>query len=117
MPEEGWKSKEGALDRTGVSIRVHTVIQETDPQSIPGQPPRPTRFPLTIRRVWPEGDLDLKLPVGIFDGGKWQEGVGCLGEVGYHSLCREKTVRETPPWASWCVLPIRAGVLLPGTCR
>jgi hypothetical protein len=60
----------------------------------PGQSPSSTRCLLTIRRVWPEGDLDLKLPVGIFDGGKWQEGVGCLGEVGYHSLCREKTVRD-----------------------
>lgn len=83
------------MDRTGASIRAHPVATETGPHPIPGQLPRPTRFPRTIRRVWPEGDLDLKLPVGIFDGGKWQEGVGSLGEVGYHSLCREKTVRET----------------------
>lgn len=80
------------------SVRIPTAM--TDPRdrspSHPTPSSRPTRCLFTICRVWPEGNLDLKLPVGIFDGGKWQEGVRCLSEVGYHSLCREKTVSQTP---------------------
>lgn len=80
----------------------------------------PPRCLLTICRVWPEGDLDLKLPVGVFDGGKRQEGVGCLSEVGYHSLCREKTVRETPsvgPVGMSCQLGLELSYLAPAGRR
>lgn len=43
--------------------------------------------PLTIGGVWPEGDLDLKLLVGVLDGGQGQVGLGALREVGHHPLC------------------------------
>lgn len=89
-------SEDSGQDRA--SVRIPTVMTNPRDRSPPHPRPasRPTRCRFTICRVWPEGNLDLKLPVGVFDGGKRQEGVGCLGEVGDHSLCREKTVRETP---------------------
>lgn len=85
---------------TGQELLSDFICDDRSKRQVPhptsGRSPRSTWCLLTIRRVGPEGDLDLKLPVGIFDGGKWQEGVRCLGEVGYHSLCREKAIRETP---------------------
>lgn len=77
-------------------------------------------LPLTIGGVGPEGDLDLKLPVGVFDGGQRQEGVGGLREVGHHSLCGQRTRLEIMPprqRAAHCHGGSLEGVLLPGTCR
>lgn len=86
-------------------------------QRLPGLVPRwqgsrrsPASTPLprlTVRRVRPEGDLDLKLPVGVLDGGQWQEGVGGLREVGYHALCGQKAqVETTLPQAAGRVRPL-----------
>lgn len=106
----------------------------SEDQRLPGLVPRwqgsrrsPASTPLprlTVRRVRPEGDLDLKLPVGVLDGGQWQEGVGGLREVGYHALCGQKAQLETtlPPGGGQGAATPLAGrgwgwVGSPGTCN
>ena len=47
---------------------------------------------LTIRIVWPEADLDAEGLVGVLDGGQSEIGQGLLGEMGHHSICRDRGV-------------------------
>lgn len=49
---------------------------------------------LTISSIRSEGDEDLKLLVGVLDGGQGEEGVGRLPEIGDHVLCRDSGVRR-----------------------
>ena len=102
----GWRSKAEERARAGEPGRSGGPgTGGSEDQRLPGLVPRwqgPRRSPasaplprLTIRGVWPEGDLDLKLPVGVLDGGQRQEGVGGLREVGHHTLCGQKAQFQT----------------------
>ena len=129
----GWRSKAEERARAGEPGRSGGPgTGGSEDQRLPGLVPRwqgPRRSPasaplprLTIRRVWPEGDLDLKLPVGVLDGGQRQEGVGGLREVGHHTLCGQKAQFQTtlPRAGAGCGRSPGGGggcVVSPGTCN